>query len=71
MSKPKTPRLVSVPESPTRTAQTSMMTMQANATSYFAQGEEAEREQRRLAAGLGRRLMAGKKLTPIRTSAAP
>jgi hypothetical protein len=65
------PRLTPVSDLPERTAQSSMMTMQPNAVSRFAEGAEAEREQRRLAAEMGRQLFAGKKLVPVRTHAAP
>jgi hypothetical protein len=71
MNNKPTPGLTVVSALPKRTAQSSMMTMQPNAVSRFAEGAQAEQEQRRLAAEMGRELFAGKKLTPVRSHAAP
>jgi hypothetical protein len=71
MKKSSTVYLTPVSAQVARTAQSSLMTMQPNAASKFAEGAQAEQEQRRLAAEMGKQLFAGRKLTPVRSQATP
>ncbi len=71
MKKIGVPKLVPISQAASRSDQSSMMTMQRNATSSFAEGPEAERSQHRLAVEMGKRLFAGRSLTRVRTISAP